>query len=357
MDSFDHYATADMTASGKWSSTYVVGSGASVTISAGNGRRSSQSLRASYAGTTGCMTQALATLVPSGAGFVIGCAFRTDVTPNATTGTGILSVYDGATAQLTLVLRNDLKLSVKRGDSTGTVLATSASAVLALNTYVSIEFKAVIDPSAGSVAVRVNGTNVIPLTTGLNTRNTANTAWSVLRVGCDADGNNSAGSSNYCDFDDLYVLDQSGSAPLNDFLGDVRVDPRYPTGAGATTGWTPNTGANWDAVNDTAPDGDTTYVSAASSPLTDTYVTQDAPVVGATIFAVQLCVNAKKSDAGTCVLAPVVRHSGADYAGTAFNPSTAYGYGIIPYATNPGTGAAWTEAGFNSAEFGIKRTA
>jgi hypothetical protein len=158
-------------------------------------------------------------------------------------------------------------------------------------------------------------------------------------------------------FDDFYVLDGTGPAPLNGFLGDCRVDVRLPTAAGATTGWTPSAGANWAAVDDAAPNADTDYVSAATSPLTDTYTIQDAPVPGALLYGVQLCASLKKSDAGTCSVAPVVRHSGVDYPGTAVNPGTAYAFAVVPYGTNPGTGAPWTEADFNAAEFGIKRTA
>jgi hypothetical protein len=135
------------------------------------------------------------------------------------------------------------------------------------------------------------------------------------------------------------------------------VDARFPTAAGATTGWTPSTGANWAAVDDAAPNDDTDYTSAAAAALTDTFVTQDAPVAGATIYGVQHCLAVKKSDAGFATIAPVIRHGTTNYPGADLAPGTTYAYALSIAATNPGTSAQWTEAGFNAAEFGYTRTA
>jgi hypothetical protein len=160
------------------------------------------------------------------------------------------------------------------------------------------------------------------------------------------------------DYDDLYVLDGSGPAPRNDFLGDCRVDVRLPTAQGNSHAWTPTPVVdNALNVDDPAPDDETTYNATTTVGATDTLVVQDAAVAGGTLFAVQLSLNQRKTDAGTCTIAPVVRHAGVDYPGAGLNPGTTYVYGVTPYNTNPGTAAAWTEADFNAAEFGYKRTA
>jgi len=345
MDSFDHYATADL--ADKWTSLSAVSG--SNTIGA-FGRRGSGGYRcvqsAFTGGASGCYVQK--GLAPTGAGFVVGVACKPSAAPGSAAVT-FLTIQEGATVQVALRLNQDLTLSALRG---GTAVATSASP-LSTATMSYVEFRGLIDPSVGTLDVRVNGVGV--LTFSGNTRQTANSAWTALALGCNPAG--IVGGALTLDFDDLYVCDRSGSAPWNDFLGDCRVDARLPTAAGATTGWTPLAGANWDAVNDAAPDDDTTYTSTSTLNATDTFVTQDAPVVGATIFGVQQCLNLKKMDAGTCTVAPVIRHSGIDYPGAAIAPGTTYAYGLAVAATNPGTGAAWTEADFNAAEFGYKRTA
>jgi len=346
MDSFDHYATAD--AGTKW--TNAASSSGTITIGA-FGRHSSNGFR-STTGAGGFATvyaYLSKTLAPSGVGFVVGLAVTFQAAPTGNPQI-FLAVADSGTIQVGVRCNTDMTLSIIRGS---TVLATSTSA-LTVGVSAYVEFKGTIDPASGSAAVKVNGLATGWPTFSGNTRNTSNTSWNAVAI-----GNNvfQAGLSttDNTDIDDCYVMDQSGGAPWADYLGDVRVDPRYPTGVGNSSGWTPSTGSNWQNVDDTAPNGDTDYNSAASV-LSDTFVTQDAPVVGAVIYGVQHNLNFKKSDAGTCTVAPVIRRGGTDYVGADQSPSTSYGYALVVAQTDPSTSAQWTEANFNGAEFGYKRT-
>lgn len=336
MDSFDHYVTADIFE--KW----TTGAGGTTSINATAGRRGSGALR--IVNQASCY--ALRGVAASGTTAIIGVAYKTSAF-----GAQFLGICDSSRTHILLITNADGSISAQRGNAftftgAGTTLGTTAPGILLINTYAYIEVKVVIHDTAGTVTVRVNGAPVLTLTTQDTAQ--ASSVWTAMYC-----ANMNVGTA---DFDDLYVLDGTGSAPWNDFLGDCRVDARYPTAAGATTGWTPNTGANWAAVDDAAPDDDTTYTSAASAGLTDTFVVQDAPVAGAAIYGVQHCVSAKKTDAGAASIAPVIRHSGVDYVGADQNPGTAYAVLCTIAAMNPGTAAAWTEAGFNAAEFGYKRT-
>lgn len=354
LDSFDHYATADIVE--KWTASNTSG-GNSLTINTTGGRRSSGCFRWQNGNNSSERAAISKQLAPADATCVAGFAVAVPAGFPSTNGLQIAVILDGATDQVTLRLNSDYTLSVCRGANNGTVLGTT-TALLTAGTFVYVEWKVLIHPSAGTVDVRVNGASVLSLT-AQNTRNSANSAWTVFALGV-VDAVFSSYNTNFLsiNYDDLYVLDGSGSAPLNDFLGDCRVDARYPTAEGASSAWTPLSGTdNALMVDETAPDDDTTYNSTATVGATDTHVMQDAPVPGATLYGVQLCLSAKKSDAGTCSLAPVVRHSGTDYPGTAFNPGTTYAYTVTPYGTNPGTSAAWTEAGFNAIELGYTRTA
>lgn len=334
LDSFDHYATADLAAK------YTSLSGSPVIV-AGAGRRGTAALRLISTGVNLTLPAA------SGAVAIVGVAYKPAVI--TASGAAGLSVMSGATKQLTLNLSSAGFLQVYRGADTGTLLGT-ASVALTPATFQFVEWKATIHPSAGTVVLRVNEAVVLTLA-AVNTSATGGTAWDGFRLYYPA------GGSTTHEFDDLHLLDGTGAAPLNDFLGDCNVDARYPSGAGATTGWTPSAGANYTCVDDPTPNGDTDYTSTSTVGVTDTFVTQDAPVAGATLYGVQVCLTQKKDVAGTCAIAPVVRHSGTDYPGTATNPVTTYTVAVTPYGTNPGTGAAWTESGFNAAEFGYKRTA
>jgi hypothetical protein len=353
MDSFDHYATADILE--KWTTQSTGAGTVAISINATGGRRSSPSFRMTCVNPSGAIASNISkTITPSDAVCIIGFSYLISTTVfMGTAGIPVLSIRDGASPQVTLRLNSALQLIVYRGTSAGTSLGTSS---IGLSTGVTayIELKVTINNTTGTVDLRVNGASGLSLTSQ-NTRNTANTAWTGISFGnVDAVANTWVNAAGTMDHDDIYVLDGTGSAPYNTFLGDCRVDGRRGTAPGATTGWTPSTGANWQNVDDTAPDDDTTYNSAASTGLTDTFVTEDAPVAGATIYGIQHNISMKKSDAGICTIAPVIRHSGVDNAGSSMSPGTSYAYGL-QIATEIAPGVAITESNFNAAEFGYTR--
>jgi hypothetical protein len=354
MDSFDHYVTADLLE--KWSTSAVTGAASAISIGA-VGRRSTSGLRwatGTVASNSGNCTKVLA---PGDATCVIGFALNVASGTVGTAGLTIAALRDGSTTQVALRLNQDLSLSVLRGPNASgpSILGTTSSPITA-GSFVYIEWKTTIHNTAGTTEVRLNGAPVLSLGT-LDTQNTGTTQYTAVMIGNVETIANQVASSKTVDWDDLYVCDGTGSAPLNTFLGDVRVDVRSPTAAGATTGWTPSAGANYQTVDDAAPDDDTTYTTATTVGLTDTFVYQDAPVAGATIFGLQHVLSAKKMDAGTCSLAPVTRIGTTDYPLAAQNPSTTYAYYLAIQSTNPATSATWVDTEFNAAEFGYKKTA
>lgn len=349
LDSFDHYATADLLE--KWTTTPSV-FGNNTSIHATAGRRSSGALQVQFFGSPGAGA-AVKTLAPTGATAIVGMSVASNALTGGTAIT-LCQVLSGGTVQVSLVADTAASvLKVYRGGYTaGTLLGTSSA--FALGTVAYLELQVLLSTTVGTVTVRVNGVAVLTLT-GLNTAATGVATWTSVALG-QATGETAAAC--ILTFDDLYVLDGSGSAPQNTFLGDVRVDARYPTAEGASAAWTPSSGTdNALLVDETAPNDDTDYTSAGTVGQTDTFVVQDAPVPGAVLYGVQHCLAMKKSDAGTCLVAPVVRHSSTDYVGSDLAPGTTYAYGLAVQATNPGTAAQWTEADFNAAEFGYTRTA
>jgi hypothetical protein len=333
IDSFDHYVTADILE--KW--TLLSG----LTISAGNGRRSSASMR----GTLNSWVEK--SLSPGDATFVTGFAFRV----TALGDSRILVIGDATVDHISMNLKSDGTLEVRRGNAAGTILGTTSSGITA-NAHHYIEIKGLIDDSTGTIEVRLNGSSTPVLTlTSQDTRNGGTAAWTRVRLG---NGNN----IGTADYDDLYVLDGSGSAPLNTFLGDMRVDTHVPNANGSNSGSTPSTGTDrYATVDESAPNDDTDYNTLAAVNDKDTLNVQNLASAGSTIRGVQVLIAAKKTDAGAGSACPVVRHSSTDYDGTGVALTTTYGYVREVYATNPGTSAAWTETDFNNAEFGYKRTA
>ena len=97
--------------------------------------------------------------------------------------------------------------------------------------------------------------------------------------------------------DDLYLVDLTGPYPFNDRLGNVKVEQLLPSAAGATTQWTPSTGANWAAV-DEQPPSSTDYVGSTTSGQRDLYATTDLVSTTGTVLAVRPAWFIAKSDAG-----------------------------------------------------------
>src|SRR5262249_39117493 len=120
--------------------------------------------------------------------------------------------------------------------------------------------------------------------------------------------------------------------------------------------WTPNGAANnWDCVDDTATDDDSTYISDSTVGHIDTYATADVDA-GATVYGVQVNLYARKDDAATRQIAPVIRQAGTNYVGNTATLGSTYSFYSQLYDQDP-TAAAWTAATFNGDEFGVKEIA
>ena len=136
-----------------------------------------------------------------------------------------------------------------------------------------------------------------------------------------------------------------------------------PNAAGDSTLWTPNTGANYAAVDEVVNDGDTTYVSNPStSSKDDLYnIGTDALLDGATISQIELFVSAKNVLSGTSGSTPsdptlyrLVKTGGTVYAGAGATIGSAYADGSYVWATNPNTSAAWTKSDIDDLQVGIR---
>lgn len=330
VDSFDHYATADVLL--KYTSSSLT-----PTISSGNGRRSTASFRSSGGGV-------LIKTLDAQASWVVGFSFRVAALPSG--ALAFLSLRDAGTTQVDVRLNTDGTLSVTRN---GTGLSTSALSLSAATTYY-IEFKATINDSTGSYTLRVNGAS---FTTGssVDTKTSANASANQVAVG--AITNLAQGS---CDIDDFYICDSTGSSN-NDFLGDVRVDCYMPSGNGNSSqlaGSDGNSTDNYALVDEASQNGDTDYVQSATSSQKDTYAIADMSHTPASIFGVQVNMVAKKDDSGTRSICAVTRSGGSDTDGATQALGTTYFCYTEIRETDPNTAAAWTRTNFNNAEFGVK---
>ncbi len=351
VDSFDHYATANI----KEKYSRVGSAGATVSATYGrNGNGISRIAGADANEGWGWATPAVSEIIvgqafkrgAGAAGHVICCFvdvtaidLRTHISVNYTAA-GQIAVY--------------------RGTSNRSGIGSSLLATSVLNCNPDIwnycEVKVKIDAVDGYVIVKINEVEYINYTG--NTANTSLSAPYVLgSINWYLISNNPQGPvSNGINLDDIYVCSVTG-AKNSDFLGDVKVEVILPDGAGGNTTWTPDSGNNWDRVNDAAPDGDTSYVETATINNKDSYTFTNLVSTNVAIPGIQINYYSKKTDSGGALYKALQREAGVDHLSTQEESvPTQYGFQTFPLDSSLIDGNDWSEAEINAIEVGMQRT-
>jgi len=205
-DGFDKYTAAADVATGKWTTatsfTFVAGA------------FGGQAVNRSISGTAICLQATFETGTNETTVYGSIRHKYASGSANAALYTGI-TLTDGGTAQVTIMLNGDGSIAVRTGSNTGTVVGSAASA-FSLNTWDSWQFKAVINNTTGSVEIRKNGSTTAALNlTSINTRGgTANNYVNGLWIVCNG--------QNLEQIDDFWLNSDNGSAPTT-WPGDVRL--------------------------------------------------------------------------------------------------------------------------------------
>lgn len=366
MDSFDHYATADIAE--KWTQicTEVYLSGDNPIIGS-YGRNGSQAVRTQVLNGSLYAARPLGiTLAPADATCIVGLACKYSVMSNleqvpdpricaggdANMGSNwIIAIRDTNTYQVWFRVNTNGTITCLRGDAGSSVELGTTTGSLQAGVFAYVEVKVVIHNSTGSVSVRINGVESLTLT-NQDTQTSANAAWNEVRVGYHSQA---AAPWPTLDIDDVVVMDGSGSYN-NAFIGDVTISILKPNGAGNSTDWTPSAGSNYQCVDEALVNDDTDYVSSNTLNAKDLYAMEDC-AAGADIRAVQVVTAMRKATEGPGKMKHVIRSNSVDYDSAEFSlGGTAYSFNRTIWETDPATAAAWTESGWNAAQVGVKKT-
>lgn len=200
-------------------------------------------------------------------------------------------IQEDSVVHLGLRWTSDGKLGLYRG---ATLIASAPSPYAVMGTWKYFEIKAKIHSSEGFVEVRVDEQTVISFTGNTRDGGVSGLVNSV-RMNTGDTGN---GAAFY--FDDFYLLDTSGPAPYNDFLGDIAVKTLVPSGVGDSAQWVGSDGNSVDnhLLVDEVPAAAADYVESNTSGQIDLYSMTDIPA-GYNVLAVQEVLHAVKSDGGT----------------------------------------------------------
>lgn len=150
-------------------------------------------------------------------------------------------------------------------------------------------------------------------------------------------------------WDDWYVKNTTG------FYGDVRIIGLFPDGDGMVLDWTPISGTIHYLMVNSHPVDLTKYLFDITPNDIDTWNWQDAPGFSGTIKAVNIGMDARKDNEGTKSFKIVVGDLGTELLSDEYFVSDLTPeYYEMGMETDPATGVAWTVAGFNAKQFGVK---
>lgn len=337
-DGFEDYPDAQLTRE------YVRladGDGCVCGIVAG-GRNGGNRLRCAFGGHSGVVVP-----LPAGLATVVWGDYL-EIT-NLTTAVWLYDVRDATVSHVLVRANSDGSIAAYRGGNntdfgagggSATLLGVSAAGVVQANVPFQMQTSVTVDPAAGAVTIKVNGTSVLTLA-GQNTQNSGTAFITNVIVGA-YDHNN----PGYVYHDDLYFADA--------FLGDQRVDSHYLTGDGAHGDGTPSTpGDHYLMADEASPDDDATYVTLAVAGDRESYAHEAFKNSGAPITAVILVADVRKTDAGGAQWAPGFTEPGSpagDYDGVAVGITVDWGRYQQVFDVDPATSAAWDETDFNGRE-------
>ena len=221
-------------------------------------------------------------------------------------------------------------------DGAANLIATGTT-IVPTGTWFYVELKVTVG-ATGHGEVQLNGATEIASTLG---------NFGTIDINQIVFWNHALGGQTFVD--DVVVMDTSGSAPLNDFLGDVQVATLYPAADGSHTDWTPKiAGPHYQMVDEKIIDGDGSFVYDANPGDKDSY---KVDTLSGSIYGAQLNIGARKGDASVRQIAPLIRQASTDHAGPTFTLSSDYVFYSWLLGNDP-TGSPWTAATVNADEFG-----
>jgi hypothetical protein len=255
----------------------------------------------------------------------------------------IIEFYDGATLQGELQAITGGNLRVTRSDNI--TLGTTSGLNLLNDTWYYIELKMTIDNTAGAFELRAGGINVLS-DTAIDTQVTGNAYVNTISFYGDE-------SSMYFGFDDIYILDTTGSVN-NNFLGNQKITMISPDALGSSANFTPSAGDNFENIDEgVTVDDDTTYNESATAAHKDLVNYSAAADLGV-IAGVQVATECRETDATNYTLKTVVKSGGTESDDTAQNMGSTYTSLKRLVELDPNTSAPWTLINLNAAEFGYK---
>lgn len=326
IDGFDYYNSSQETdLAGRWSTV------SNITINAAPRNGHGQAVL--ITGTSDMIYNFPATLTT----FHVAFAFKLGGVPSSNR---ILCTFkSGSTTQLYIMVTSAGTIQVV---TAGTARGATTTQ-WAVDVWHHIAMKITIDNTVGSFELRVDGSATPEINeTNIDTQASSGANCTNLQI---------EGDFSFWFIDDFVFADDTGGQA---FLGDYDVYTIYPDGAGASAQFTPSAGSNWQNVDETKNDGDTTYNESQTVGHKDRFTMGNVPADTDTIYAVQVGAFSRKTDVGTRELNVLAYDGTTEGAGADKSLTTAYEWALGMFEDHPTSAAPWTESEVNSMEAGYE---
>lgn len=263
--------------------------------------------------------------------------------------TRLFEFRDAANAMLArLVLQTTGTLSVL---TLGGGRYTTAVPVVVAEAYQHLEMMVHFHGTAGWFEVRVNGVTVLSVA-DINTGSTQCAQVAML-----FNASSSIGSGLIADMDDLFCYDDTGSFN-NTFIGDRRVITLFPDADTIEADWSVVGAADgFAAINQAAPDSDTTYISSTTPGEVSEFTLQNLPAGISNISAVVAVGMMRKTEAGVANVQMSAVSGAAETPGADRPVTERYTYWQDVFETDPASAAPFTPAEVDALRIKFERTA
>lgn len=246
---------------------------------------------------------------------------------------------------VSFTINSDGTITARMGNEFGSVIGSSTFPITA-SSWNHIEVKCIVSTTLGGVEVRLNGETVyaaFDLNTG--------TAEMSQYVWYRSSSNN--GVTWY--LDDVIIWDGSGDKN-NDFIGPARVHTRFPVTDVSPIDWA-ITGAPTahEAVDDTSPDGDTSYITAGEMGDRAGFTIASLPTDVVRVEGVCIIHMSKLTSGGIGSTKAGVISDGEEYQGVEQQITTAYTHRATCVDLNPDGDVPWNKSAIENAVFTIER--
>jgi hypothetical protein len=251
---------------------------------------------------------------------------------------GFIELRDEAnTIQVRFYIGSDYKILAYQGD--GTLLGT-ATVACPFQKWFYLEGKIVIHATTGAVELKMNGTQVLNLTSQDTKNGTDYIRY--IQFGSIYDDIDTL-------FDDVYVDDAA-------YHGDCRVKVFLPDDVSTTNNsFTASAGNKDECVDDNPPTDDTDYIYSDTLNHKQGFGITTGSL--GTVIGIQLNNFCRIDEAGTRKITPLIRSNSTDYQGTETDIITAdYKFESEVFEDDPDDSNPWTQTKLEAAEFGLEIT-